>query len=341
MKNLILVICLLLTTAVFAQDYNKWSIEPEVGLSKVRDVTKVGLGNAGIGFRYMATPIFGVRVSGRYTETRDAWYGTSLKFKSAQIFGVANFGRLAKLERVANNRWTILGGIGGDYTDSRDYTNRVILHRISDFHLAGFVDNEFRITNKFFLTAGLNVVTGVNSRSYPGPYADANRLNRTMTTSVVNFNVKAIFVLGKKKHHADFYLEPTPVDKHTNTVYVFEQCCEEKVEKPAPKPQFIILEPKVANEYIYFNHDSYKVDKDGLENIEQSLSKIKGKVTITAYCSNVGSDDYNKKLGLKRANAVKDKLVKLGIPANTIEVVSIGIDPAREYDMARRVAIQF
>lgn len=340
MKKL-LIISMLLCAVNFlsAQDFNKWSIEPEFGLSKVRDVTQVGVGNAGIGIRYMATPIFGVRVSGRYTETRDAWYGTPLQFTSGQIFGVANFGRLAKLERVAHNRWTIIGGVGGDYTDSRGATNNTIFHRLSDFHLAGFVDNEFRVTNKFFITAGLNVVTGVNSRSYIGPYSYASDMNRTMTTSIVNFNVKAIFVLGKKKHHADFYLEdpilPKPqifyVDSSTHNrvinVYNVEICVDDKIES--------------TPEYVYFKNDSYKVDKDGLENIEQSLSKIKDKVTITAYCSNVASPNYNLKLAQNRSNAVKDKLVKLGVDENKITLVNVGIDSSREYDMARRVKIEF
>ena len=326
MKKLLGIIVLLFTVNLLsAQEFNKWSIEPEFGLTKVRDITKVGFYNTGIGGRYMATQFFGVKVSGRYTHLN-----YPLQFVSGQIMGVANFGRLAKLERVAHNRWTIIGGIGGDYTDSRNYTNEVILHRISDFHLAGFVDNEFRITDRFFLTAGLNVVTGVNSRPIVTPY------NRTMTTSLINFNMKAIFTLGKKKVHADFYLEPeiTPVcivyvDSTKNITNVYNNYNE--------------VQTIVDNtpEYVYFNNDSYKIDKDGLENIEQSLHKVKDKIVITAYCSNIASNEYNLKLAQNRGNAVKDKLVKLGVDTTKISVVSVGIDASREYDMARRVKIEF
>lgn len=198
MKKLSLIFCFLfMVTFMFAQEFNKWSVEPEVGLTKVRDVTSVGFANGGIGIRYMITPIFGAKVSGSYSHL-----DYPLEYVSGQFMGVCNFGRLAKLENLANNKWTIIVGVGGDYTYSKGFTNAVIFHQLSDFHLAGYVDNEFRITDKFFLTAGLNVTTGVNSRPFLTPY------NSTMSTSIVDFNVKAIFVLGKKKVHADFYLEP-------------------------------------------------------------------------------------------------------------------------------------
>jgi len=328
MKKLFVILCVLLTiTSLSAQDFNKWSIEPEFGLTKVRDITKVGFFNTGVGVRYMATPIFGVKLSGSYTHLN-----YPIEYVSGQVMGVCNFGRLAKLERVANNRWTIVGGIGGDYTDSRNFTNTVILHRISDFHLAGYVDNEFRITDKFFITAGLNVTTGVNSRPEYTPY------NRTMTTSIIDFNVKAIFVLGKKKSHADFYLEPM-MEPCTNVYYVDSSkvinnnYVQNVTNKNEPE--------KISAEYVYFYNNSYVIDKDGLENIEQSLNKFKNAITITAYCSNIASSEYNLKLAQNRGNAVKNKLVKLGINESKIKVISVGIDKSREYDMARRVKIEF
>lgn len=330
MKKFLLSICFVLTvTTMFAQEFNKWSVEPEFGLTKVRDITPVKFFNTGIGGRYMVTQYFGVKVSGHFTQV--PYNDGNLEFVSGKLMGVANFGRLAKLERLCNNRWTILGGIGGDYTDSRGSTNNVILHRLSDFHLAGFVNNEYKLTEKIFLTAMLNVKTGVNSR--PSPVTD---INRTMTTSIIDFNVGVVFALGKKKVHADYYLEPeiTPVcyvyvDSTKHITNVYNNYNDTK-----------IIDDNHP-EYIYFYNDSYKIDKDGLENIEQSLHKIKDKVIITAYCSNVASSEYNFKLAQNRGNAVRDKLVKLGIDITKISVVSVGIDSSREYDMARRVKIEF
>jgi outer membrane protein OmpA-like peptidoglycan-associated protein len=334
---------------MFAQEFNKWSIEPEFGLTKLQDIpyggSTVGFYNAGIGARYMATPLYGVRVSGSYTHHHYSLTNQPLEYMEGQIFGVCNFGRLLKLERIAKNRYTIIGGIGGDLSNSHDFTNTQLFERVTNFHLAGFVDNEFRVTDKFFLTAGLNVITGVNLTA-PTSATDVNQsiINGVAKTSIFDFNIKAIFVLGKKKDHADFYLEPQLAPTNT-IVYVdstrkvtnnyYTEVCEE-ISTPASNSN---------PEYVYFHNDSYKIDKDGLENIEQSLHKIKDKVTITAYCSNVASSAYNLKLAQNRANAVKDKLIKLGVDPAKINTESIGIDFDRNipeiFDMARRVKIEF
>ena len=350
MKKLLLILGLVFSaTFMFAQDFNHWSIEPEFGLTKLQDMpyggSTVGFYNAGIGVRYMATPLFGFRVSGSYTHHDYTLTNQPVKYVEGQIFGVCNFGRLLKLERIAKNRYTIIGGIGGDLSNSHDFTNTQMFDRVTNFHLAGFIDNEFRVTDKFFLTAGLNVITGVNLAAPTGA-TDVNQaiINGVAKTSIIDFNIKAIFVLGKKKDHADFYLEPELAPTN-NIVYVdstrkvtnnyYTEVCEE-----------ISTSTSNSNpEYVYFNNDSYKIDKDGLENIEQSLHKIRDKVTITAYCSNVASSEYNLKLAKNRANAVKDKLVNLGVDPAKINIVSIGIDFDRKipemFDMARRVKIEF
>jgi outer membrane protein OmpA-like peptidoglycan-associated protein len=350
MKKLFVLICFVFSaTFMFAQEFNKWSIEPEFGLTKLQDMpyggSTVGFYNAGIGARYMATPLYGVRVSGSYTHHHYTLTNQPLEYMEGQIFGVCNFGRLLKLERIAKNRYTIIGGVGGDLSNSHDFTNTQLFDRITNFHLAGFIDNEFRVTDKFFLTAGLNVITGVNLAAPTGT-TDINQaiINGVAKTSIIDFNIKAIFVLGKKKDHADFYLEPELAPTNT-IVYVdstrkvtnnyYTEVCEE-ISTPASNSN---------PEYVYFNNDSYKIDKDGLENIEQSLHKIKDKVTITAYCSNVASSEYNLKLAQNRANAVKDKLIKLGVDPAKIKTVSVGIDFDRNipelFDMARRVKIEF
>jgi len=48
------------------------------------------------------------------------------------------------------------------------------------------------------------------------------------------------------------------------------------------------------------------------------------RVSLTGHADRSGSDKYNMALSLKRANAVKDQLVKQGIPADQISVVGKG-----------------
>ena len=47
-------------------------------------------------------------------------------------------------------------------------------------------------------------------------------------------------------------------------------------------------------------------------------------VTIGGYTDAIGSANYNKKLGMKRAEYVRDILLKDGIVAERIEVISYG-----------------
>ena len=327
MKKILFIIFMMMLTSIvsYGQNFNKWSLEPEFGLTKVRDITPVRFYNIGIGSRYMFTQYFGIKLSSHYTQL-PYYNNKDLRYLSGKFMGVANFGRIAKLENVWNNRWTIIGGIGGDYTDSRGYTNDVILHRISDFHLAAFVDNEFKINENIFISTILNIKTGVNSRPVE------TSLNKTMTTSIIDFNIGIIFSLGNKKVHADYYIEP-----EVNPI-VYNYIDSTKI--------FNIYKNTYINEdkspeYVYFKNDSYEIDKDGLDNIEKSYYKYNDSIIITAYCSNVASIEYNLKLAFNRGNAVKNKLVNLGINPEKIIIVSFGIDPLREYDMARRVKIEF
>ena len=47
-------------------------------------------------------------------------------------------------------------------------------------------------------------------------------------------------------------------------------------------------------------------------------------VTLEGHCDSRGSSEYNLALGNRRATAVKDYLVSLGLPASRVTVVSKG-----------------
>jgi peptidoglycan-associated lipoprotein len=79
---------------------------------------------------------------------------------------------------------------------------------------------------------------------------------------------------------------------------------------------------------IFFDYDSYDLRPEG----EASASKAAGylvahpdiRVVIGGYCDDRGSAEYNLALGENRANAAKTALVKAGVGANRIRVVSYG-----------------
>src|SRR5690606_9829297 len=80
------------------------------------------------------------------------------------------------------------------------------------FHLTSTIDNLIKISDRLALTLSLNVITGVNSRPFnPGS---------TETTSIINFNTKVLFYLGKKKEHADWILLDKPKETIINKTEV-------------------------------------------------------------------------------------------------------------------------
>ncbi len=103
----------------------------------------------------------------------------------------------------------------------------------------------------------------------------------------------------------------------------------------APEPQVAIEEvggPQAGDELepIYFKYDSSKVEKGAMETLKQNALDLKknasANVQIEGHCDPRGSDEYNFHLGEKRASAAKNALVKMGIEASRIKIISYGKD---------------
>ncbi len=85
---------------------------------------------------------------------------------------------------------------------------------------------------------------------------------------------------------------------------------------------------------VYFpniNFDSNKSTLNALgrgrtKQVAQLLSSSEGavKVVLQGHADNRGSDSYNKRLGMSRAESVRDELVNLGISAERLSTVSFG-----------------
>jgi peptidoglycan-associated lipoprotein len=81
-------------------------------------------------------------------------------------------------------------------------------------------------------------------------------------------------------------------------------------------------------EPIFFDFDRYDLrpgDKEILDRNAQELRmNPKAKIRIEGNCDERGTVKYNRGLGTRRAEAARDYLVKLGIPADQFSVVSHG-----------------
>jgi len=93
---------------------------------------------------------------------------------------------------------------------------------------------------------------------------------------------------------------------------------------PPPMPA-----PVAAPSYmVFFDWDRSDLSAQALNTIRQAANAFKTKgqarVTATGHADKSGPDQYNMALSLRRANAVKDALVREGVPATAIAVVGRG-----------------
>lgn len=99
------------------------------------------------------------------------------------------------------------------------------------------------------------------------------------------------------------------------------------VAAPAPAP--ISKPAAVQKQYlVFFDFNKSNITPEAAKVIDQAAAAAKrgnvARVALTGHADRSGSDKYNMALSLKRGNAVKDQLVKLGIPADQISVVGKG-----------------
>jgi OmpA-OmpF porin, OOP family len=97
---------------------------------------------------------------------------------------------------------------------------------------------------------------------------------------------------------------------------------------PAPRPVVPVAPPKVVSEKVTYAADAfYDFDKatlkpEGKAKLDELASKIKDftleVVIAVGHTDSVGSDAYNQKLSLRRAESVKAYLVSKGIEANRV-----------------------
>jgi outer membrane protein OmpA-like peptidoglycan-associated protein len=112
-------------------------------------------------------------------------------------------------------------------------------------------------------------------------------------------------------------------DCHTIAPYAFDQ------EEAAVEDE----EPAVAEEKVVFPHVAFEFDKSSLNalgkarvrQVSQMLSSMpQVKVVVEGHADMMGTDDYNIKLGTRRAETVVKELTELGIDGSRMSPISYG-----------------
>lgn len=80
-------------------------------------------------------------------------------------------------------------------------------------------------------------------------------------------------------------------------------------------------------EDVLFSYDSAELDGAGAQATRANADLLRnesGKVEIEGHCDDRGTAEYNLALGARRAKAVRDALVELGIKSSRLSTVSYG-----------------
>ena len=79
---------------------------------------------------------------------------------------------------------------------------------------------------------------------------------------------------------------------------------------------------------VFFGYDSADLDSDALELLQDQVAWLKQNsnvsVTIEGHCDERGTREYNLALGEKRAQAVKNYLIGLGVNPDRVSTISYG-----------------
>ena len=100
-----------------------------------------------------------------------------------------------------------------------------------------------------------------------------------------------------------------------------EQAAIQEPAQPSPKSEVTLQTT------FYFDFDDATLRADVREVLEAHAERIKTEsqvVRIEGYADDRGTEAYNKELGQRRAEAVRDLLISKGVSANKIETVSFG-----------------
>ena len=85
---------------------------------------------------------------------------------------------------------------------------------------------------------------------------------------------------------------------------------------------------QVTSYMVFFDWDRSNLSAQALNTIKQAAQAYKSKgnarVTATGHTDTSGPENYNMALSLRRANAVKDALVREGVPPTAIAVIGRG-----------------
>jgi hypothetical protein len=101
--------------------------------------------------------------------------------------------------------------------------------------------------------------------------------------------------------------------------------CASEPPPPPPPPPPVAAPPSFM---VFFDWDRSNLSQQAIQTIGQAAAAFKtrgsARITATGHTDTSGPESYNMALSLRRANSVKNELVRQGVPADAIAVIGRG-----------------
>ncbi len=101
----------------------------------------------------------------------------------------------------------------------------------------------------------------------------------------------------------------------------------------SPMQMFEKMRAGLVNRSVYFDFDKSAIKPDQVaaitDNAKLASTYSNDYVTVQGNCDERGSSEYNLALGQRRADAVRQRLLLIGIPESRIETISFGKEKPR------------
>jgi OmpA family len=108
------------------------------------------------------------------------------------------------------------------------------------------------------------------------------------------------------------------------TTLLAAACASEPPPSPPPPPP--VAAPQSF--MVFFDWDRSNLSQQAVQTIGQAAAAFKtrgsARITATGHTDTSGPENYNMALSLRRANSVKNELVRQGVPADAVQVIGRG-----------------
>jgi outer membrane protein OmpA-like peptidoglycan-associated protein len=145
----------------------------------------------------------------------------------------------------------------------------------------------------------------------------------------------AILALVAAGSVATYWVRSDSVEAAGKTVPAVTKKTEVPARVAAPAP----LPVDVTHTDVYFDFKSVRLRADAARTLQERAASMDRSSTwgvlVQGYADQQGPAEYNRTLALKRAEAVKQFLVELGVPETSVKVATVGSDASLCDDATR------